>query len=110
MQKKQKKKKQKGGTYYIPEGFKLAEDSTWKIDDGIVVEDRNGNQWVWIPCYLEGGVNESEALVKKLVKYDRYDINNHGNNGYDSVTSSLRIYSYNKGVYFIQKLYDDEKK
>ena len=36
-------------TVYIPGGFHLATDSGTKVEDGIVIEDYNGNQFVWIP-------------------------------------------------------------
>ena len=36
-------------TVYIPGGFHLATDSGTKVEEGIVIEDDNGNQFVWIP-------------------------------------------------------------
>ena len=33
----------------IPGGFGVAEDSGTKVEEGIVIEDENGNQFVWIP-------------------------------------------------------------
>ena len=38
-----------GNTVYIPGGFKVASDSATKVEDGIVIEDSKGNQFVWIP-------------------------------------------------------------
>ena len=37
------------GTVKIPAGFKVAEDSGTTIDEGIVIEDANINQFVWVP-------------------------------------------------------------
>ena len=34
---------------YIPGGFHLAEESSTKVEGGIVIEDDSGNQFVWIP-------------------------------------------------------------
>ena len=34
----------------IPEGFKIAKDSATVVEDGIVIEDKDGNQFVWIPA------------------------------------------------------------
>ena len=34
----------------IPKGFKIAEDSATTVEDGIVIEDKDGNQFVWIPA------------------------------------------------------------
>ena len=36
-------------TITVPAGFKIASDSPTKQEDGIVVEDKDGNQYVWIP-------------------------------------------------------------
>ena len=35
-------------TVTVPEGFKILEEAS-KIDDGLVIEDKNGSQFVWIP-------------------------------------------------------------
>ena len=35
-------------TVTVPEGFKIIEEAS-KIDDGLVIEDKNGSQFVWIP-------------------------------------------------------------
>ena len=43
----------------IPSGFKLAADSATKIEDGIVIEDKDGNQFVWIPV---GEYNVTETI------------------------------------------------
>ena len=33
----------------IPGGFRIADDSGTNVEDGIVIEDTSGNQFVWIP-------------------------------------------------------------
>ena len=33
----------------IPGGFRIADDSGTNVEDGIVIEDESGNQFVWIP-------------------------------------------------------------
>ena len=38
-----------GNQVVVPGGFKLAEDSGTNVKDGIVIEDENENQFVWIP-------------------------------------------------------------
>ena len=35
-------------TVTVPEGFKILEEAS-KIDDGLVIQDKNGSQFVWIP-------------------------------------------------------------
>ena len=42
-------KDDEGNTVTIPAGFKIASDSATKQEDGIVIEDKDGNQYVWIP-------------------------------------------------------------
>ena len=33
----------------VPGGFKIASDSADNVNDGVVIEDGRGNQFVWIP-------------------------------------------------------------
>ena len=37
------------GEVWIPEGFKVAEDSASTVQGGVVIEDKEGNQFVWVP-------------------------------------------------------------
>ena len=37
------------GTVWIPEGFKIADDSASTVQGGIVIQDKNQNQFVWVP-------------------------------------------------------------
>ena len=37
------------GEVWIPEGFKVADDSASTVQGGIVIEDKDGNQFVWVP-------------------------------------------------------------
>ena len=41
------------GTVTVPAGFKVAEDSGNSLDEGIVIEDKNENQFVWVPVSRE---------------------------------------------------------
>lgn len=62
-----------GNEVMIPQGFKVASDSATKVEDGIVIEDKNENQFVWIP------VSTTEKPViyissgDKTIKYTRTD-------------------------------------
>ena len=38
-----------GGNVWIPEGFKVADDSASTVQGGVVIEDKDGNQFVWVP-------------------------------------------------------------
>ena len=37
------------GEVWVPEGFKVADDSASTVQGGIVIEDKDGNQFVWVP-------------------------------------------------------------
>ena len=37
------------GIVYMPEGFKIAKDSASTVQGGVVIEDKEGNQFVWVP-------------------------------------------------------------
>ena len=37
------------GEVWIPEDFKVADDSASTVQGGIVIEDKEGNQFVWVP-------------------------------------------------------------
>ena len=41
------------GEVWIPEGFKVAEDSASTVQGGVVIEDKEGNQFVWVPVPVE---------------------------------------------------------
>ena len=55
----------------VPEGFKIAKDSALTVEDGIVIEDKDGNQFVWIPAKTEaeGGatINLSTGGTETIV-------------------------------------------
>ena len=55
----------------IPEGFKIAEDSGTKVEDGIVIEDKDGNQFVWIPAKTGDGVTVHTTNGDKIILYKR---------------------------------------
>ena len=40
---------EKGNQVVVPGGFKVAADSGTSVQQGIVIEDKEGNQFVWIP-------------------------------------------------------------
>ena len=37
------------GKVWIPEGFKVADDSASTVQGGVVIEDKDRNQFVWVP-------------------------------------------------------------
>ena len=57
----------------IPQDFKVAKDSATKVEDGIVIEDRVGNQFVWIPAKTGSGATIHTTLGDKTIVYQRTD-------------------------------------
>ena len=37
------------GKVWIPEGFRISKDSASTVQGGVVIEDKDGNQFVWVP-------------------------------------------------------------
>ena len=62
------------GEWWLPKDFIESEDSSQTIQGGKVIEDKSGNQWVWIPCYLEdNGTKLGQEMYSKAKKYERKD-------------------------------------
>ena len=51
----------------VPEGFKVSTKSSEQyVDDGLVIQDEDGNEFVWVPCYVrEGGETGVEDKNRK---------------------------------------------
>ena len=55
----------------IPGGFHLDKDSGTKVEEGIVIEDDNGNQFVWIPVgeyNVSTTINSTGKLMNELTR------------------------------------------
>ena len=37
------------GNVWVPEGFRISKDSASTVQGGVVIEDKDGNQFVWVP-------------------------------------------------------------
>ena len=57
----------------IPAGFKVADDSGNTIDEGIVIEDSEKNQFVWVPVSKE---NFATEFVRREGYYDGGNLEN----------------------------------
>ena len=78
-------------TFYIPKDFKLASDSAEEVDNGIVVEDRSGNQFVWVPWPLaiwDGTSAMASSSNTPMVATFRYPDNPSGKTYYKSLELS----------------------
>ena len=70
------KVKVEDGSFTLPGGFKVAEDSGSTVEEGIVIEDDTENQFVWVP-------------VESIDEFRRYDFKNNAevSSGYTEPTS-----------------------
>ena len=69
-------------TFVLPEGFKVRVDSTTNnadtVNEGIVIEDEKGNQFVWIPVGNVYTDLEKTEENKKKIELKRYIFNEDG--------------------------------
>ena len=86
------------GDVWIPEGFKIADDSASIVQGGVVIEDKDGNQFVCVP-------------VATIADYKRTAYStNVATEETDTETNSIRInYSNSNSNYFTEALPEDEK-
>ena len=86
------------GKVWIPEGFRISTDSASTVQGGVVIEDKEGNQFVWVP-------------VATIADYKRtaYAIS-IATDEMDTATNSIKIiYSNINSRYFTEALPEDEK-
>ena len=86
------------GDVWIPEGFKVADDSASTVQGGVVIEDKDLNQFVWVP-------------VATLADYKRTAYSpNVATEETDTATNSIKInYSSSSNNYYTEALPEDEK-
>ena len=56
-------KDKKGNQVVVPGGFKISSASGETVQQGVVIEDKDGNQFVWVPVSNKNG-DESNKIVK----------------------------------------------
>lgn len=86
-----------GNKIVVPTGFKITDDAT-DVTQGVVIEDKDGNQFVWIPVgTIYTNVNKTESAIITL---DRYTFDSegkptaHGTDVIDSYCQELSESSY----------------
>ena len=86
------------GEVWVPEGFKVAGDSASTVQGGVVIEDKDRNQFVWVP-------------VATIADYKRTAYStNVATEETDTATNSIKInYSSSDSSYFTEALPEDEK-
>lgn len=100
---------ERGNEITIPDGFKpLPDDNTpdsTTVDKGVVVEDKAGNQFVWIPV---GTINTPSG--SKTINYNRYAFSYWISSGTDYSTYSTKIQtSYLTSNYFAEAVNSSER-
>ena len=65
----------------VPEGFKVSTKvSEQFIEDGLVIQDNDGNEFVWIPCTKEQYNDAKDDVIDKdWSRNDEYEKNGGGN-------------------------------
>ena len=86
------------GTVVVPEGFKISSETANNVQGGVVIADKDDNQFVWIP-------------VASIADYKRTAYSSNVATGTtDSATNSEQIkYSSSKDYYFTEAMPEDEK-
>ena len=86
------------GKVWIPEGFRISTDSASTVQGGVVIEDKDLNQFVWVP-------------VATLADYKRMAYSyNVATEETDTATNSIKIeYSSSDSNYFTEALPEDER-
>ena len=93
-----------GDTATIPKGFEILEDAS-TVDDGLVIQDESGNQFVWIPVETPVASAEADGTTNKAMAIKNgnnyrgllYDFTSTGStvkSGCTTTTSSYREPAY----------------
>lgn len=81
---------------YIPDGFKYIEGA-W--DTGYVIEDNNGNQFVWVPC----SGNENNINFVKKYEFLKEDGQSHIEVTFEKNAQEFLESIYENGGYYIAR-------
>lgn len=58
------------GKVWVPEGFRIADDSSDNIQGGVVIEDKDGNQFVWVPVDTIDNYKRTRYSSNSLYPYE----------------------------------------
>ena len=59
------------GKVWVPEGFRIADDSSDNIQGGVVIEDKDGNQFVWVPVDTIDNYKRTCYRNNSLYRYEQ---------------------------------------
>ena len=86
------------GNVIVPEGFKIADVPVSKVQDGVVIEDKEENQFVWVPVATAADYKRTAYAMNVATEET------------DTATNSKKIkYSSSSSDYFTETLPEDEK-
>ena len=87
------------GNVIIPEGFKIADVPASKVQNGVVIEDKDGNQFVWVPVATLADYKRTAYSTDVATKET------------DTATNSIKIKqnSSSSSDYYTEALPEDEK-
>ena len=89
-----------GNPVWIPGGFNIDKDSGTKVEEGIVIEDGDGNQYVWIPTgeyNVSTTINSSGKLTNNLSRRTFTASGATEVSGDDGIQGPGRYYFYGEG-------------
>jgi len=95
------------GKVWIPEGFKVAGDSASTVQGGVVIEDKDGNQFVWVPVatiadYKRTAYSTNVATEETDTATNSIKININSSIS-DYFTEALPEYAWDTTIAFIEK-------
>ena len=86
------------GNVIVPEGFKIADVTVSKVQDGVVIEDKDENQFVWVPVATIANYKRS-AYSPQVATEEK-----------DTATNSIKIKNNSsQDSYYKEALPEDEK-
>ena len=104
-----------GNEVMIPAGFKVSQDSATLVEDGIVIEDSDGNQFVWIPVSVSDEETSEKTPIHTsegdiIIDYTRttYSTNVATGETDDGTNSEKITYSSTNSYYFTEEMPSDE--
>ena len=93
-----------GNSVKVPGGFKVSSDSANNVSDGVVIEDSNGSQYVWIPVYAASNLNRNMSYPVRGNTYaveaisGSYDVSDWNRTGWSFITAE---YIANIGGFYV---------
>ena len=82
-----------GDTITIPDGFNVSTDSPTNVVEGIVVEDRVDNQYVWIPVFEKSASRDWGADYSAVTTAKTASNSEFTDADFTNIESALKVYT-----------------